>query len=50
MKSIDRIKATFEGEEIDRIGIVEYYLGESIKTEKDKGWTLMNLIIILVMI
>jgi len=50
MKFIKRIKETFKGKKIDIIGIVEYYLGESIKTEKDKGWTLMNLIIILVMI
>ncbi len=37
MKSIDRIKATFEGEEIDRIGIVEYYWGETINKWKRQG-------------
>ena len=37
MKSIDRIKATFKGEKIDRIGIVDYYWGETIKRWKKQG-------------
>lgn len=37
MKSIDRIKATFEGEKIDRIGIVESYWKETIKNWKKQG-------------
>ncbi|MHB1376070.1 MAG: uroporphyrinogen decarboxylase family protein [Candidatus Humimicrobiaceae bacterium] len=37
MKSIDRIKATFEGEKIDRVGIIEYYWSETIKKWKKQG-------------
>lgn len=37
MKSVDRIKATFEGEKTDRVGIVEYYWGETIKKWKRQG-------------
>lgn len=37
MKSIDRIIATFEGEKIDRFGIIEYYWGETIKKWKRQG-------------
>jgi uroporphyrinogen decarboxylase len=37
LKSIDRIKATFEGERVDRIGVVEYYWSETIKKWKKQG-------------
>lgn len=37
MKSIDRIKATFNGDKIDRIGIVDYYWGETVARWKKEG-------------
>jgi uroporphyrinogen decarboxylase len=37
MNSIDRIRSTFEGQKPDRIGIVEYYWGETLKKWSAQG-------------
>jgi uroporphyrinogen decarboxylase len=37
MTSIERIKTTFEGQKPDRIGIVDYYWGETIKRWNQEG-------------
>lgn len=37
MTSLERVKATFEGEKPDRVGVVEYYWGETIKRWKEQG-------------
>ena len=37
MDSIERIRRTFRGESIDRIGIVDYYWGETIARWRKQG-------------
>lgn len=37
MTSAERIKATFQGEKLDRIGIVDYYWGETVANWKNQG-------------